>query len=241
MFREATRVVNRSKIRLLSQGATTIFKLNNINSCTTRTLIHTNMKRLVFVSGSDISVSGMGQRLITSTDALNHLGTSIVTRQTLQIGPSYSMRILPICCDPNSESFVRGLRTSFVVSTVSSIPTGVSVIYRYSELRVPIVSSVKANGHLHPRVLRVASVCGASMYRLTQGVEGVLGRGGVHRLPIICSGRIPYGVINRSRIPKSMSFIPPISNVVVTKCIIQGLLRRRVPGRKWRTILTVMW
>lgn len=245
-FSEARLLVNGRTVSELSGAEITVFKVNNMNKCATRTLTEDKINRLSLVSSSGIYLAGVGQRVFTAEGAMNGCGISITRRELGSVGPSVVVGGRRAFCAPRASRGFSFSGCSCMISTVSAMANGVRLIVRTSGTGAPVVYSVKTNGGLSPATFRITSVCGASIYPLTEIVERRLGEENVGGLGIICSGRGPVapissvtvdygagyvyppkareGYARHERIPNDATFIPSITNLVVTNRIVGSLV-----------------
>ncbi len=223
-FSQYRGLVKDSGFRGLRGYRVTIFNVNNINKCMIRTLTHTNINGVSLVSGSAISVAGVGHRVVTLRSAINRLGISMVGGQMLSVGPGVGIGAFPLLFLPRGSTDFSFGECSCIISTISGIATGLRLILGYGRTGAPVVSTVNAKGGLSTGLFRVASVCGASIYPLTGIVQCRLGGHNIGGLGILCSGRVPVGGRGGPHAPVDVDFIPSITKLLVTNRIVGSVV-----------------
>lgn len=222
-----------------------MFNVNNINNCAIRTLTESNVNGLSLVSSSGIYLAGVGHRVVTAHSAVKGCGIRITRRHVGSVGPSYRIAACQGFCAPRASTRFSFSRCSCIISTVSAMSNGVRLIVRTRGDRAPVVYSVNTNGGVSPATFRIASVCGASIYPLTEIVQCRLGGHKIGGLGIICSGRGPLmpvrsaavdyhrryvyppnateGSAREHTVPNDGTFIPSMIKLVVTNRIMGSL------------------
>lgn len=185
---------------------------------------------------------------------MKRCGMSITTRHVRSVSPSVEIAARQYFFNPRARSRFSFARCSCIISTVSAIANGLTLIVGYGRINAPVVYSVNTNGGVSPAHFRIASVCGASIYPLTGIVHARYHGHEVGRLGIICSGRptvapvrsstvdygcryvyppnARHGYARHHSIPNSGTFMPSITNLVVNNRIM-GSLINFMPVGKW--------
>lgn len=220
--------------------------MNKINNCAIRTLTESKINTVSVISSSGIYLAGVGHRVVTARRAINGCGISITRGHVGRVGPSYVIGGRRVFCTPRATSGFSFSGCSCIISTVSAMANGVTLIVRTYRDNAPVVDSVNTNGGVSPATFRITSVCGASIYPLTEIVHCRLGGHNMGGLGIICSGRGPvapvssvtvdyhrryiytpnagHGYATHETVPNDGTFIPSIIKLVVTNRIIGSLM-----------------
>lgn len=253
-FSEARLLLNGRTVGGLRNTHITIFNVNNINKCMYRTLIEDKIKGLSLVSGSGMYVDGLGHRVVTAEGAINGCGARMVGDHVLRVGPRARIGVRGYFFLPRGTRRFPFRRCSCMMSTISAMATGVTLMVGYGRVSIPVVDDVNTKGGLSTDTFHMASVCGAGIYPLTGIVQHRLGGHNMGGLGMMCSRRRPVhpvrsassgydaraiyrsnmrcGTTGHESAPNDITFMPSITNLVVTNRMVGSLTEWREAAKR---------
>lgn len=117
----------------------------------------------------------------------------------------------------------------FIIDAIDDVPAKISIICECDRLHIPVISSMGTGNRLHPEMLEITDIYKTSVCHLARKIRKVLKEKRIRHLPVVCSKEVPCKIVGEDHAPGSVSFVPPVSGMMMAGYAVRKLLEGHMP------------
>ena len=222
-FSRTELLIGKAGVEKLAQSKVAIFGLGGVGSFCCEALARSGIGHLVLVDPDSVSPSNLNRQLPALHSTLGQLKTEVLAHRINDINPAckvttYSFAYTPETRDQLIQNY------DYVADAIDSIAEKVDLIKTCVERNIPIISAMGAGRKLDPTAFRVADLQDTDTCPLARAVRQRLRKFNIQSGVKVVFSRerpLPQG---ESRVPGSISFVPPVVGMILASVIIKDIL-----------------
>ena len=117
-----------------------------------------------------------------------------------------------------------------VVHAIDDVPAKISIAEVCWKLKIPVISSMGTGNRLRPEMLQIADINKTSVCHLARKMRKELKERRVRKLTVVYSKELPHKPVGEGHAPGSISFVPPVSGMMMAGYVVRALLKENGIG-----------
>lgn len=243
-------LIGKEGIDRLDRARVAVIGLGGVGSYTVEALARAGVGWLILVDYDEICLTNTNRQLHAVEGNYGRSKVEAMEGRVKAINPNAVIVGWKQFVGPeNLEAVLHG-PVDYVVDAIDTVSSKVALIVHCAERGIPIISAMGAGNKLDPLAFRVDDISKTHTCPLAKAVRKLLRERGIHQgvkavystekplepreeVPTCHGGCIcphkdenEYNCTKKRQIPGSMSYIPPISGLIIAGEVIRDLLRR---------------
>ena len=212
--------------RILEDKTVAIFGIGGVGSFCAEALVRAGVGHLIFIDGDTVSVSNINRQLIADTGTVGSFKAEVMKKRALAVNPRSDIVCINEFVTPDMlDGILYGV--DFIADAVDTVELKVALAKYASENKVGIIASMGTGNKLHPELFEIADIYKTSVCPLCRIMRSKLKENGVLSLPVVYSREEPIKAVadtqNGRHSPASISFVPPVSGMIMAGYIVRKL------------------
>lgn len=146
------------------------------------------------------------------------------------VNPACDAKAMPIFYRPGDEDFIRNLHADYIIDAIDDVPAKISIAEVCWKLKIPVISSMGTGNRLRPEMLQIADINKTSVCHLARKMRKELKERRVRKLTVVYSKEPPHKPVGEGHAPGSISFVPPVSGMMMAGYVVRALLKENGIG-----------
>ena len=109
----------------------------------------------------------------------------------------------------------------YIADAIDTVSAKIELAVRAYKNNIKIISSMGTGNKLHPEMLKISDISKTSVCPLARVMRRELKQRGINHMKVVYSEEQP--VLTGSRVPSSISFVPPAAGLIMAGEIIRDL------------------
>lgn len=220
---ERTRLlIGETAIRRLAESTVVVAGIGGVGSYAVEALARAGVGHLVLVDPDVVAQSNINRQLIATMSTLGLPKVEAARERVADINPACHVSVHKTFLDSETIPTVVTGQVDFVVDAIDSVSSKISLAAHCVSLGVKIISSMGTGNKLDPLRFRIVDVSETSICPLAKAYRVGLRKLGIGSgVPVVLSDEAP--IKTGSRVPGSVSFVPPVSGLAMAGYVIRAL------------------
>ena len=214
VFQRTARMIGEDGVELLSRKTAAVFGLGGVGSYAAEALVRAGVGHLIFIDKDRVDVSNVNRQLVADVSTLGRLKAEVMAERALRVNPNCDVKVLPAYYRPDD---------------IDDVPAKISIICECDRLHIPVISSMGTGNRLHPEMLEITDIYKTSVCHLARKIRKVLKEKRIRHLPVVYSKEVPCKIVGEDHAPGSVSFVPPVSGMMMAGYAVRKLLEGHMP------------
>lgn len=176
-----------------------------------------------------MDISNVNRQLVADVSTLGRLKADVMAERALRVNPDCDVKVLPVYYRPDDTSFIENLHADFIIDAIDDVPAKISIICECDRFHIPVISSMGTGNRLHPEMLEITDIYKTSVCHLARKIRKVLKEKRIRHLPVVYSKEVPCKIVGEDHAPGSVSFVPPVSGMMMAGYAVRKLLEGHMP------------
>ena len=116
-----------------------------------------------------------------------------------------------------------------IIDTIDDVPAKISIVCECDRLHIPVISSMGTGNRLRPEMLEITDIYKTSVCHLARKIRKILKEKKIRHLPVVYSKEVPCKIVGEDHVPGSVSFVPPVSGMMMAGYAVRKLLEEHMP------------
>lgn len=225
MFSRTARIIGEEGVALLAEKTVAVFGLGGVGSYAAEALARAGIGRLILIDGDTVDITNLNRQLVADRTTLGRNKAEVMEERALRVNPRCDTQVHPRFFKPGDEEFILGLGADFIIDAIDDVPAKLTLAKLCWDRKIPEIASMGTGNRLCPEMLRIADIHKTSVCHLARKMRRELKLLGVRRLPVVYSEEVPHDIIGEGHAPGSISFVPPVSGMMMAGYAVRTLLR----------------
>ena len=229
VFQRTARIIGEDGVELLARKTAAVFGIGGVGSYAAEALVRAGVGHLIFIDKDRVDVSNVNRQLVADVGTLGRLKAEVMAERALRVNPDCDVKVLPVYYRPDDTSFIENLHADFIIDAIDDVPAKISIICECDRLHIPVISSMGTGNRLHPEMLEITDIYKTSVCHLARKIRKVLKEKRIRHLPVVYSKEVPCKIVGEDHAPGSVSFVPPVSGMMMAGYAVRKLLEGHMP------------
>lgn len=231
-FSRTEMLIGSSGMRAVSDSCVVVFGVGGVGSFGVEALARGGIGRLVLVDNDIVSLTNINRQSIAFHSTLGQYKTKVMKARIADIHPdtvvdTFETFVLPENIDALFEAIGR---VDYILDAIDTVTAKLALAVYAKEHGIPIIASMGTGNKLHPELFQISDIYKTSVCPLCKVMRKELKARGIGRLTVCWSpeqpltpGATPEDTGSRRATPGSISFVPPVSGLLIAGKIIRDI------------------
>lgn len=225
IFTRTARIIDEAGVDLLAAKTVAIFGLGGVGSYTAEALVRAGVGHLIFIDKDTVDETNLNRQLVAEIGTLGRAKADVMAERAARVNPACKTESIVKFYQPGDSQFIRDLHADFIIDAIDDVPAKVSIAEECWKQRIPEAASMGTGNRLHPEMLEVADIYKTSVCHLARKMRKELKDRRVRKLTVVYSKELPRKPIGEGHAPGSISFVPPVSGMILAGIAVRYLLK----------------
>jgi len=186
LFARNELLVGSDSMRNIASKKVILFGVGGVGSWCAEGLIRSGITNLTIVDSDRVAVANINRQLPATTKTVGQLKVEVLKDRMLEINPYANITSIPeIYCPESSESFHLN-DYDYIIDAIDSLSNKMHLLYKASETKATVFSSMGAGLRLDPLKIRVAEFNKVRGCNLAAALRHKMKKGDKPHKPILC-------------------------------------------------------
>lgn len=229
VFQRTARIIGEDGVELLARKTAAVFGLGGVGSYAAEALARAGVGHLIFIDKDSVDISNVNRQLVADVSTLGRLKADVMAERALRVNPDCDVQVLPVYYRPGDRSFIENLHADFIIDAIDDVPAKISIVCECDRLHIPVISSMGTGNRLRPEMLEITDIYKTSVCHLARKIRKILKEKKIRHLPVVYSKEVPCKIVGEDHVPGSVSFVPPVSGMMMAGYAVRKLLEEHMP------------
>lgn len=246
-FSRTELLIGKEGVEMLSQCHVAVFGVGGVGSYAVEALVRAGIGEITIVDYDDICLTNVNRQLHALHSTVGRTKVDVMEERMLDINPD--VRVNSVCqwYLPQRADEMLTSDIDYIVDAIDTVTAKLDLIEQAFARNIPIVSAMGAGNKLDPTALVVADISDTCVCPLAKVMRKELRKRGITKgLKVVYSPEVPLtpdkavdckdhcicpggdgNCTKRRQIPGSVSFVPPVSGMLMASVVVNQLLAKK--------------
>lgn len=222
-FSREISLIGEENFRKLNDSTVMIFGLGGVGSYAAEALARAGIGKLILVDSDDVDISNINRQLYALHSTLNVKKVEIAAERIKDINPNCTVKsIAAFYYAGDGEKFFTDNYT-YVVDAIDTVSAKIDIALECQNRNIPLISCMGTGNKLHPELFEISDIYKTSVCPLCRVMRRELKNRGVKKLKVVYSKEQPKSNSQKSRVPASISFTPPVAGFLLAAEVVKDI------------------
>lgn len=227
LFQRTARIIGEDGVNALKAATVAVFGTGGVGSYACEALGRAGVGHLIFIDKDVVDETNMNRQLVTDLTTLGRNKAEIMAERVRRVNPSCDVQALVKRYNPSDDEFIPSLHADFIIDAIDDVPAKVAMAVCCWKHKIPEISSMGTGNRLHPEMLEIADIYKTRECHLARKMRKALKEARVRHLPVVYSREPAHKIIGEGYQPGSISFVPPVSGMMMAGYVIREILKKK--------------
>lgn len=227
IFQRTARIIDEAGVEELSKKTVAVFGLGGVGSYAAEALVRAGVGHLIFIDKDIVDETNLNRQLVAERGTIGRPKAEIMAERAARVNPACKTESFVTFYQPGDSEFIKNLHADFIIDAIDDVPAKVSIAEECWNQHIPEASSMGTGNRIHPELLEIADIYKTSVCHLARKMRRELKERRVRHLTVVYSKEIPTKPIGEGHAPGSISFVPPVSGMILAGIAVRYLLGKR--------------
>lgn len=231
-FSRTQMLIGSAGLEALGRSCVAVFGVGGVGSHGVEALARGGIGRLILVDNDTVSLTNMNRQSIAFHSTLGQPKTRVMKARIADIHPgtavdTFETFVLPENIDSLFESMGK---VDYILDAIDTVTAKLSLALYAKKHGIPILASMGTGNKLHPELFQISDIYKTSVCPLCKVMRKELKARGIGKLNVCWSPEQPLtpgaaeeDTGGRRSVPGSISFVPPVSGLLIAGKIIRDI------------------
>ena len=225
IFTRTARIIDEKGVNALANKTVVVFGIGGVGSYAAEALVRAGVGHLIFIDKDEVDITNLNRQLVADLTTIGKNKAEVMVERAHRVNPNCDAKALPVFYKPGDEEFIQNLHADYIIDAIDDVPAKISIAEICWKLKIPEISSMGTGNRLRPEMLQIADINKTSVCHLARKMRKELkDRRGRH-LTVVYSKELPHKPIGEGHAPGSISFVPPVSGMMMAGYVVRALLK----------------
>ena len=182
------------------------------------------MGHLLFIDKDSVDISNLNRQLVADLTTVGRYKAEVMAERAARVNENCRAEALCVYYNAENSGFIENLHADFIIDAIDDVPAKISLICECRRLGIPLISSMGMGNRIHPEMVEVTDIHKTSVCPLARKIRKILKEKKIPHLPVVYSKEIPLKIRGEGAAPGSVSFVPPVSGMMMAGYVVRKLL-----------------
>lgn len=224
LFQRTTRILGNENIEKLKNKTVAIFGVGGVGSYASEALIRAGVGNLIFIDKDIVDETNMNRQLVADLTTLGRVKVEVMKERALRVNPKCNVKTIAKRYEAGDVEFIKNLKADFIIDAIDDVVAKISIAKICEDEKIPHASSMGTGNRLHPELLTISDIYKTTTCPLAKKIRKELRKLRVKKLTVVYSKEEPREIIGEGTAVGSISFVPPVSGMMLASIAIRTLL-----------------
>lgn len=230
IFSRTARIIDEKGIECLQAKTVAVFGIGGVGSYAAEALVRAGVGHLIFIDKDEVDITNLNRQLVADLTTIGKNKAEVMVSRAHLVNPACDAKAMPIFYRPGDEDFIRNLHADYIIDAIDDVPAKLSIAEVCWKLKIPVISSMGTGNRLRPEMLQIADINKTSVCHLARKMRKELKERRVRKLTVVYSKELPHKPVGEGHAPGSISFVPPVSGMMMAGYVVRALLKENGIG-----------
>lgn len=227
LFQRTAHIIGEDGVNALKAATVAVFGTGGVGSYACEALGRAGVGHLIFIDKDVVDETNMNRQLVADLTTLGRNKAEIMAERVRRVNPSCDVQALVKRYNPSDDEFIPSLHADFIIDAIDDVPAKVAMAVCCWKHKIPEISSMGTGNRLHPEMLEIADIYKTRECHLARKMRKALKEARVRHLPVVYSREPAHKIIGEGYQPGSISFVPPVSGMMMAGYVIREILKKK--------------
>ena len=225
IFTRTARIIDEKGVNALAKKTVVVFGIGGVGSYAAEALVRAGIGHLIFIDKDEVEITNLNRQLVADRTTIGRNKAEIMVERAHRVNPDCDAKALPGFYKPGDVEFIQNLHADYIIDAIDDVPAKISIAEICWKLKIPEISSMGTGNRLRPEMLQIADINKTSVCHLARKMRKELKDRRVRHLTVVYSKELPHKPIGEGHAPGSISFVPPVSGMMMAAYVVRALLK----------------
>ena len=225
IFTRTARIIDEKGVNALANKTVVVFGIGGVGSYAAEALVRAGVGHLIFIDKDEVDITNLNRQLVADLTTIGKNKAEVMVERAHRVNPHCDAKALPVFYKPRDEEFIQNLHADYIIDAIDDVPAKISIAEICWKVKIPEISSMGTGNRLRPEMLQIADINKTSVCHLARKMRKELKDRRVRHLTVVYSKELPHKPIGEGHAPGSISFVPPVSGMMMAGYVVRALLK----------------
>lgn len=222
-FSREISLIGEENLEKLNESTVMIFGLGGVGSYAAEALARAGIGKLILVDSDDVDITNINRQLYALHSTLGIKKVEIAAERIRDINPGCKTQTIAAFYDAgDGEKFFTD-NCTYVVDAIDTVSAKIDIALECQSRNIPLISCMGTGNKLHPELFEISDIYKTSVCPLCRVMRRELKNRGVKKLKVVYSREQPKSSSQKSRVPASISFTPPVAGFLLAAEVVKDI------------------
>ncbi len=217
-------------LQKLKEANVIIFGIGGVGSYATEALVRAGIGNITLVDGDTVSLTNLNRQLIATKSNIGRLKVDCARERIADILAETNVTTMPIYYTKENQEAIDLQSYDYIIDAIDMVTSKIMLIEKAKAYDIPIISSMGTGNKFDPTAFEVADIHKTSVCPLAKVMRKELKTRGIKNVKVVYSKELPKTPKaseeqGKRQIPGSISFVPPVSGMILASEVVKDLLK----------------
>ena len=221
IFEREINLIGEEAFLKLKKSNVAVFGIGGVGGYVAEALARAGVGNITLVDSDTVSESNINRQIIATIDTVGIKKTQAMKERILSVNPGCNVACLDTFYLPENADSIDLSLFDYIADAIDTVSAKIELAVRAYKNNIKIISSMGTGNKLHPEMLKISDISKTSVCPLARVMRRELKQRGINHMKVVYSEEQP--VLTGSRVPSSISFVPPAAGLIMAGEIIRDL------------------
>ena len=227
IYERTSMVIGEDNVRLLINKRVAVFGVGGVGGAVVEGLVRGGIGAIDLFDSDTVSPSNLNRQIIATHETVGMDKVEAAKQRILSINPKAIVNCYKVFYLPENADSIDLSVYDYIVDAIDTVSAKIELVKRAKQLNIPIICSMGTGNKLDPTAFCVSDISKTEVCPLARALRIKLRTLGINHLKVVYSKEIPTKseeVQKGTRIPGSVSFVPPVAGYIIAGEVIKDLI-----------------
>ena len=222
-FSREISLIGEENLEKLNESTVMIFGLGGVGSYAAEALARAGIGKLILVDSDDVDISNINRQLYALHSTLGIKKVEIAAERIRDINPSCKTQAIAAFYNAGDGEKFFADSCTYVVDAIDTVSAKIDIALECQSRNIPLISCMGTGNKLHPELFEISDIYKTSVCPLCRVMRRELKNRGIKKLKVVYSKEQPKSSSQKSRVPASISFTPPVAGFLLAAEVVKDI------------------
>lgn len=222
-FSREISLIGEENLEKLNESTVMVFGLGGVGSYAAEALARAGVGKLILVDSDDVDISNINRQLYALHSTLGVKKVEIAAERIKDINPNCTVKSVAAFYNAGDGKNFFTDNCTYVVDAIDTVSAKIDIALECQNRNIPLISCMGTGNKLHPELFEISDIYKTSVCPLCRVMRRELKNRGVKKLKVVYSKEQPKSNSQKSRVPASISFTPPVAGFLLAAEVVKDI------------------
>lgn len=207
----------------LAAVSVAVFGLGGVGGGVVEGLVRAGIGRLILIDHDVIAESNLNRQILATVDNIGQAKTDVAKKRSVSINPKVIIDDVNVFADKdNIETIIIKYKPDYIIDAIDTVTSKLCIIETAVNYNIKMISCMGTGNKLDSSRFKITDIAKTSVCPLARVMRRELKNRNILHLDVLFSDEEP--VRNGSRVPASISFVPPVAGYMLAGWVVRNAI-----------------